>query len=144
MKKLIPLLILSYLMGADDNAPSQRTRDREVDIHHIKIDVSVNIEAGMVKGNVTHTFSPFSSSLDAFSLDAEDMTILRARLAGKDIGFNQANDKVYLTLNKSMSWEDTAKVRLDYTANPRKGTYFIKPDETYPEKPLQAWTQGED
>ncbi|MBC8467715.1 MAG: M1 family metallopeptidase, partial [Candidatus Marinimicrobia bacterium] len=96
------------------------------------------------KGNVTHTFSPFSSSLDAFSLDAEDMTILRARLAGKDIGFNQANDKVYLTLNKSMSWEDTAKVRLDYTANPRKGTYFIKPDETYPEKPLQAWTQGED
>ena len=144
MKKLIPLLILSYLMGADDNAPSQRTRDREVDIHHIKIDVSVNIEAGMVKGNVTHTFSPFSSSLDAFSLDAEDMTILRARLAGKDIGFNQANDKAYLTLNKSMSWEDTAKVRLDYTANPRKGTYFIKPDETYPEKPLQAWTQGED
>ena len=144
MKKLIPLLILSYLMGADDNAPSQRTRDREVDIHHIKIDVSVNIESGTVKGNVTHTFSPFSSSLDAFSLDAEDMTILRARLAGKDIGFNQANDKVYLTLNKSMSWEDTAKVRLDYTANPRKGTYFIKPDETYPEKPLQAWTQGED
>jgi len=144
MKKLIPLLILSYLMGADDNAPSQRTRDREVDIHHIKIDVSVNIESGTVKGNVTHTFSPFSSSLDAFSLDAEDMTILRARLAGKDIGFNQANDKAYLTLNKSMSWEDTAKVRLDYTANPRKGTYFIKPDETYPEKPLQAWTQGED
>ncbi len=143
MKKLIPLLILSYLLGADDNAPSQRTRDREVDIHHIKIDVSVNIEAGMVKGNVTHIFSPFSSSLDAFSLDAEDMEIRRVRLNGKDISFDHNGKKVYLTLNKPIGWNDTVKVRLDYTAHPRKGTFFIKPDETYPEKPLQAWTQGE-
>ncbi len=143
MKKLIPLLILSYLLGADDNAPSQRTRDREVDIHHIKIDVSVNIEAGMVKGNVTHTFSPFSSSLDAFSLDAEDMEIRRVRLNGKDISFDHNGKKVYLTLNKPIGWNDTVKVRLDYTAHPRKGTFFIKPDETYPGKPLQAWTQGE-
>ena len=32
--------------AADEKAPSQRTRDRDVDIHHIKIDVSVNIESG--------------------------------------------------------------------------------------------------
>ena len=41
----ILILLLSFLYAADDKAPMQRTRDREVDIHHIKIDVAVDLNA---------------------------------------------------------------------------------------------------
>ena len=43
-----------------------------------------------------------------------------------------------------MSWQDTIDIRIDYSSKPRKGVYFIKPDNIYPDKPFQAWTQGED
>ena len=69
------LVIISFLYAADNDAPSNRTRDREIDVHHIKIDVSVDIEAGSVYGHVVHTFSPLSSSLVSFELDADDMNL---------------------------------------------------------------------
>ena len=144
MRNISYFIFISILFASDSNAPSQRTRDREIDIHHIKIDVSVDIKSGSVYGNVIHTLSPLSSSLNNFSLDAEDMTIRRVRFNDKDIAFIQNNKKIYITLNKFINWNDTVQVRLDYTSNPRKGTYFITPDNTYPEKPYQAWTQGED
>ena len=45
MRKLIIIFCITVLFAADDKAPSQRTRDREVDIHHIKIVVTVDIES---------------------------------------------------------------------------------------------------
>jgi aminopeptidase N len=144
MKNIFPFLIISFLIGADNKAPSQRTRDRDVDIHHIKIDVTVNLVEKSVSGHVTHTLSALNSSLTEFALDADDMEIRRVRLNGKDISFDHNGNKVYLTLNKPIAWDDTVKVRLDYTAHPRKGTFFVIPDETYPNKHWQAWTQGED
>jgi len=144
MKHLILLLLASVLFATDANAPKQRTRDRLVDIHHININVNVDIENGAVYGHVIHTLSPFSSSLKEFFFDASDMTIRRVRANGKDVTFSMNDEKVFISLNKSISWDDTINVRVDYSAYPRKGTYFVKPDEVYPEKPLQAWTQGED
>ena len=136
----LPILIFA----ADVYAPKNRTRDRYVDIHHIKIDVAVDIEAGSVFGSVTHTLSPMSASLNEFTLDADDMTIRRIRMDDKDIDFVHSNGKLNISLGKDIGWEDTIKVHIDYTAFPRLGTFFVRPDEFYPEKPIQAWTQGED
>ena len=33
---------------------------------------------------------------------------------------------------------------VDFSGSPRRGLYFIGPDEAYPDKRLEAWTQGED
>ena len=44
VKNIILLLVCTFLFSADEKAPSQRTRDRDVDIHHIKIDVTVDLE----------------------------------------------------------------------------------------------------
>ena len=143
MKYLI-ILFLSQLFANESNLPRQRTRDRVVDIHHVKIDVTIDMMSESVYGHVIHTLSPFSSSLDFFELDASDMNIKRVRIRNKDILFNHVGDKLSISLNNPISWKDTINVRIDYTAYPRKGVYFVKPDDFYPEKPHQAWTQGED
>ena len=70
MKNLILFLVCTFLFSADDKAPSQRTRDRDVDIHHIKIDITVDLEKKSVSGNVTHTLRALNSSLSEFALDA--------------------------------------------------------------------------
>ena len=142
--RYILLIFISFLFAADDKAPSHRTRDREIDVHHIKIDVSVNLVSGSVYGNVVHTFSPLSSSLRSFNLDADDMTIRRVRMNDKDIKFDHSGGKLYITMDKAIGWKDTVNVRVDYTSFPTLGTFFIRPDEVYPDKPWQAWTQGEE
>ena len=35
--RVVLLMSLTFLLAADDKAPLNRTRDREVDIHHIDI-----------------------------------------------------------------------------------------------------------
>ena len=53
--RFIIALMISCLFAADDDAPLNRTRDREVDIQHIKINVTVDIESESVYGHVVHT-----------------------------------------------------------------------------------------
>ena len=75
---LVTLFVfLSLIFAADNNAPSHRTRDRKVDVEHIKIDVTVDLKSQSVYGHVVHTLSPLKSQLESFSLDAEDMVIVR-------------------------------------------------------------------
>lgn len=142
--KYVFFIFLSSVFAADDNAPSNRTRDRQVDIEHIKIDVSVDLKNQTVFGNVTHTLSPLQSKLESFTLDAEDMVIRRVRVDGDNVEFHHTGGKVHISLPRTIGWFDTINVRLDYSANPRVGTFFFKPDETYPDQPWQAWTQGEE
>ena len=99
MRYINLVLLLSFLMGADDNAPAHRTRDRQVDIQHIKIDVAVDIENESVYGHVVHTLSPLHSSLESFSIDASDMTIRRVRADNKDIRFNHNGDELLIILD---------------------------------------------
>ena len=117
--RYILLVFISFLFAADDKAPSHRTRDRE-------IDVSVNLVSGSVYGNVGHTFSPLSSSLRSFNLDADDMTIRRVRMNDKDIKFDHSGGKLYITMDKAIGWKDTVNVRVDYTSFPTLGTFFIR------------------
>ena len=38
----------------------------------------------------------------------------------------------------------SSTIAIDYKGAPRRGLYFIAPDDGYPDKPVQAWTQGQD
>ncbi|MEL1233886.1 MAG: hypothetical protein VW667_08275, partial [Candidatus Neomarinimicrobiota bacterium] len=133
--RIVLFSLLTLLNAADNKAPYNRTPDREVDIHHMKIDVTVDIKSESVYGNVVHTLSPMSTSLKSFALDAEDMTIRRVRHNEKDISFDHSGDKLYITLEDEVGWTDTLNIRIDYTSVPRVGAFFVSPDETYPDKP---------
>ena len=143
MKKIL-LFLFCLLFGADENAPLQRTRDREVDIIHSKITITVDIISESVFGNVIHTLSPLGTNQKSFSLDADDIIIKRVSSKNRDLEFFYSDSKIIIDYPNPMSWQDTIDVRIDYSSKPRKGVYFIKPDNTYPDKPFQAWTQGED
>ena len=141
--KYLFLYFLSLVFAADDNAPLNRTKDRHVDIKHIKINVSVDLKTKSVFGYVTHTLSPLKNELKSFTLDGDDMIIRRVRMKDQDLEFNHSGNKIHIELPNTIGWNDTVDVRIDYSAYPRKGTYFFGPDETYPDQPWQAWTQGE-
>ena len=136
------LLLLSSIQSEQEYYRS--TPDRKVDIHHSVIDIRLDLLAEKVIGKVSHTFSPLGSSVSNLDLDAEDMVVRRVRLGDKDIPFFQSEEKLHMDLVKAFSWSDTLTVVINYTATPRTGLYFFKPDSSYPNRRLQAWTQGEE
>ena len=61
----------------------------------------------------------------------------------KELDFRNYNDKLIIKLDKLLSEGSIFQFSIIYSARPRKGFYFIEPDEYYPKKNLQAWTQGQ-
>ena len=123
--KYLFLYFLSTVFAADDNAPLNRTKDRHVDIKHIKINVSVDLKTKSVFGYVTHTLSPLKNELKSFTLDGDDMIIRRVRMKDQNLEFNHSGNKIHIELPNTIGWNDTVDVRIDYSAYPRKGTYFL-------------------
>ena len=61
----------------------------------------------------------------------------------KRLNFRKYGDKLIIKLEKVFSEGTAFRIVIVYSAKPRKGFYFIEPDEYYPKKNLQAWTQGQ-
>jgi aminopeptidase N len=61
----------------------------------------------------------------------------------KRLDFHSYYDKLHIDLGRLITEGTAFHINIIYSAKPRKGFYFVEPDEHYPKKNLQAWTQGE-
>jgi aminopeptidase N len=78
-----------------------------------------------------------------FVTDANTISNNNTPTNSKNLDFHNYNDKLHIKLGKFITEGTIFHINIIYTAKPRKGFYFIEPDEYYPKKNLQAWTQGE-
>ncbi|HKW45355.1 MAG TPA: M1 family aminopeptidase, partial [Candidatus Eremiobacteraceae bacterium] len=119
--------------------------DRPARVDHIALTISFDFEAKTLFGKCATTFTAVGKSLDAVELDAAQLIIKRVRGAkGAPLAFASLGSKLRIEMPRLAAGRSTTMV-IDYEArNPRQGIYFIAPDEGYPEKPVEVWTQGQD
>jgi aminopeptidase N len=122
----------------------QYPRDRAVDIRHIKLEVALDFTAKSISGTATHRIAAIYSGVDRIELDAAEMEIKSVAAAGSPVAFETDAAKLRITLARPLSEGDELELAIEYRATPRRGLYFVGPDTGYPNKPVQAWTQGED
>jgi aminopeptidase N len=147
----IRLLLLAMLIAAPMHAQSLFTvrddgerRERTYDVLHYRIEVALDERARTIRGAVTVTLVPLRPALRVVDLDAEALTIEGARLGGQDLPFDLLDKGVRVRLSAPASFHDTLKLTLRYSGHPQRGLYFVGPDSSYPSRPWQMWTQGED
>jgi aminopeptidase N len=80
---------------------------------------------------------------DTVELDAAELDIKSVSSSGKKLSFKAVGDRLAIRLGKRLAEGQRAKIVIIYSAKPRKGFYFVAPDKYYPDKRLEAWTQGE-
>lgn len=142
--KLLLFLITSvFALIANDLPPEHRTPDRDYDVIHSIIDIRVQFEDKSVEGSVEHIIRRFDNSFTGLSLDAEDMDISSVLANSLEKAFFMKDNKIHISLDEKDWKRDTVSIKVQYKAWPRTGLYFVMPDSVYPEKQLQAWTQGE-
>lgn len=127
-------------------------RDRLVDVQHIKLEMNIDPERKRIEGTAHTTFAPINDGVTHVEFDAVEMEIQDVRLQGPGRAgkrqprarFSYDGGRLRIELGRRRRAGERITTVVQYSASPRRGLYFVAPDEGYPDKPVQVWSQGQD
>ncbi len=122
----------------------QWPRDRVVDVRHILLELRLNVVERSIQGVATHTVTPLNDGLERVEFDAVEMQIDRVTVNGSDAAFNYDGRRLVVGLGSPRTRGERLNIAIQYGCAPRLGLYFIGPNDAYPGKPAQVWSQGQD
>jgi aminopeptidase N len=127
-----------HIPGASRHLPP----DKEFHAEHVKIELKVDLESRRISGSCSTRLIPLRAGLRALHLDACEMRISGVTLDGDEVGFEHDGMVLTVLLPEHLA-TSPHELKVEYSAEPRQGVHFISPDEKFPDKPVQAWSQGE-
>ena len=120
------------------SSPRHFERDRPFAIEHIALELTFDFVKRGVRGSAALVLRRIDPDATVVELDAIAFTIAGVTIDGK--GAKYTYDGRRLTVDVPIALEHGTLV-VSYAATPRKGLYFLEPDEHVPSRPRQAWTQ---
>jgi aminopeptidase N len=148
------LSMLQSSFDADDNGhksfelPGARPHynpDRPGQVKHIFLDLVLDIPNQSFQGTCTIRLDPICSGIDRLTLDAVNLNIQSVKIGKTKQAFDYDGERLHVQLKQPMQLGKPVNLAIAYgVEQPQRGLYFVGPDEHYPDKPTQVWTQGED
>ena len=118
--------------------------DRPGQVNHIFLDLKLDIPNKSFQGICKITLTPIRPDIKELTLDAVNLGIQSVLIKNISQPFDYDGEKLIINLLQKLP-EEKIEIEIHYQVNqPQRGLYFIEPDEHYPHKPVQVWTQGED
>ncbi len=134
----------SALFAAPDSSEFFKyAPSREVDVLHLKLDVTPDFKERTVSGTATITFKPIGKSLDELQLDAVDLTVASVTSSEKIESHQVTGEKIIVTFAKPIPADKETTINITYSAEPKEGLYFRTPELGYKAGETHVWTQGE-
>lgn len=119
--------------------------DRPGQVEHVSLDLVLDIPNRSFSGTCEIRLNPVRNEIESLTLDAVDLRIDRVEIDGVNHEFNYDGELLHIPIKVNVITGKILDLIIHYgVANPQRGLYFIQPDEHYPNKPTQVWTQGED
>ncbi|MBD55263.1 MAG: hypothetical protein CMM05_09365 [Rhodopirellula sp.] len=131
-------------LGLDLQGKFHYAPDRQVDVKHIKLDVTPDFVKRTVSGSVSITAQPIAKPVELLNLDAKDITVKKVtceQAAVKD--FVSTRESLQILFAQPVQVDTEFTVVIEYAAQPNAGLYFRTPAMGYPETDTHIWTQGE-
>ena len=116
---------------------------RDYDLQNVRVELRFNLDQQQIVGQVTHTLTTLKDGLRTLDFDSVGLTILSARLDGKDARFSTDDAKLHVDLDRAAKAGEKHEVTIRYQGSPKKGVYFVLPNKSYSSQPKEIWTQGE-
>jgi aminopeptidase N len=126
------------------NAPTQWSRDRAFDVVHVRIAIDVDPAKKRIAGTVTHTIRPFLDGLTTAEFDCAELDVSRVTANGRRCRHSVEGGKLTVELPAPAKKGRDLQVAVTYSGSPRRGLYFIAPDEDRPDRRVEVWSQGQD
>lgn len=117
--------------------------DRPVRALHVRLQVTLDFERKAIAGVCTTRVTAVRE-VSAFAFDAVELEVSRVLVGGVRAQVENTGQQLWVRPRRPLRAGATAEVEIHYRCVPSKGLYFWAPDDDYPDRPLQAWTQGQD
>ncbi|MEO0758187.1 MAG: M1 family metallopeptidase [Cyanobacteria bacterium J06648_16] len=119
--------------------------DRPGQVEHIALDLDLDIKNQRYSGTCSIRITPIRTGVDNLTLDAVALKIGRVSIDDTDQPYDYDGEQLAVALAQPLVAGQPITLDIAYRVDkPQRGIYFIQPDEHYPDKPYQVWTQGED
>ena len=132
--------------GDDDpSAGNQRkyARDREIDVRHLKLDLTPDFRKRTLRGVSRMTFAPIAKPLRQLELDAVDLAIDSIEASAPIEDWDAGHDKIVVTFAEAIEAGKDSWIQVRYSAEPVDGWYYRTVEMGYPKGDDHFWTQGE-
>jgi aminopeptidase N len=118
-------------------SPRQFERDCPFAIDHLALEIRLDVDKKSIAAVATVDVRRVDPAAQSLALDAIGFDVARVTVDGH--GASWQYDGATLTV----PWKDgdVRRIAIEYKATPRRGLYFLEPDEHYPERPRQVWSQ---
>lgn len=119
--------------------------DKTVDVLHIDLHLTPDLEAQTLDGVCTTTVRVLDESVSVLALDAVDLAVSSVMHGSTPLQFALQRNKLIirfdppLTVGQELSFAVTYRV-----SKPRSGLFFIAPTPDSPDKVRHVWTQSQD
>jgi aminopeptidase N len=119
--------------------------DRPVAMAHVRLEVELDLVARTVSGQSELTLTARRDEVKAIELHAVDMVIEAVTVDGRGAAATDYDgERLRVDLGRSFERGQRFTLAVTYRCSPRRGLYFIGPDEHHPDRPRECWTQGQD
>src|SRR6056297_162432 len=131
-------------LGIELEGRYQYAPDRQVDVLHIKLDVTPDFKKRTVTGTASITAVPIAKPVEILKLDAIDLNIKEVRCEGAEVvDFYTSRQDLQIAFSQPVAPGTKFTLHIDYSAEPQAGLYFRTPEMGYPASDTHIWTQGE-
>ena len=123
-------------------SPAPR-RDLEFHIRHYRVELNVDFARRELTGRVTLTIESLRDGLREVTLDAAEMRFESVRSGTRSLAYSVEGEKLRVTLPRPLRAGDRAAFTVAYATIPRKGFFFVGPNEAEPDRKPSGWSQGQ-
>jgi aminopeptidase N len=126
---------------------TQRQYERSVPFafNHVDLELEVHLDERRVSGTATWQFERRSQDAETMTLDAIGFDVQRVQLrvgkTWKAVSHHYDSEQIEIAIGKHTAG---GQLRVEYSAQPTRGLYFLAPDEHTADRPLQVWSQCQD
>jgi aminopeptidase N len=107
-------------------------------ISHLALEVALDLETKSIRATATLDAHRVDPAADELALDAIGFDVTDLRVDGDRASWRYDGRRLFVAWNTK---REEARVSVAYRATPRRGLYFLEPDEHYPARPRQVWSQ---
>ncbi len=120
------------------HSPRNFERDRPFSIAHLALDLALDVARKSVVGSATLEVVRVDPEAEEIALDAIAFDLRSVKIDGKPADYRYDGRQITVVVPKGTS---RAKLAVAYAATPRRGLYFLEPDEHVRDRPRQVWSQ---
>src|SRR5215472_15317092 len=143
--------VLSWLLifaGCAAGVPLARSDQpyapsRTYDLQNIRTHLWFDLTKREVRGEVNESVVMLRDGDSNLRFDSVGLRVKQVAVDGNEAKFVTELNQLVVSLGKPSSRGERHEVMIRYSGQPKKGLYFILPDNNYPDQPAEIWTQGE-